>query len=283
MRLEPSDIKNLELAAEEPREAEFLLPGHDLHNHTVYCGHADANATVLNLLSRASSLHLQYLGISEHIGGEEDLAAYRRLTEEVRTFDSMGARVLVGVEMDVDPEDAEGRWAVPDIECDYVILSAHGFPQFDLEIPESDKLLAPHLQRQHLAAKWLTWYGKAIERGGCHILGHPLREPLAMNLIDLMDMQTMDQCVALFRPAIDHGIAFELNDSFLTALVASSQIDPYLELIWRLKRLGMRFSRGSDSHGLLKVGAADAIAMAAQSADVKQGDWIDAGALHRPR
>ena len=37
---------------------DVLLPNYDLHNHTIFCGHADDNATIENLIARANELRL---------------------------------------------------------------------------------------------------------------------------------------------------------------------------------------------------------------------------------
>lgn len=257
--------------------SDIYLPPADLHNHTIYCGHAEPDATVSNLLARARETGLELIGISEHVMQLSDAHCIESICTELRQLRPTNA--LFAVEMDIDPADPNGGWVTQSITCDYVILSAHGFPQFDLEIPASDRNLEPYLQRRNLAIKWLAWYSKAICRGGFQILGHPLREPLVMNIIDLTDDQLMEAIVRSFAPAIDQGIAFELNNAFLAALSISTQYDPYLAMAIRLRRMGMKFSRGSDSHGALKVGACEAIAGFAHDAGLTRDDWFDASQI----
>lgn len=274
-------VADVLLPTPTPAAARPFIPDYDLHNHTIYCGHADDDATVLNLLSRASSLELSAIGISEHIMQPSDLAGFRCIENELHSLVTMGAQPLLGVEMDVDPTDPEGRWVVPDIQCDYVILSAHGFPQFDMGIPESDRLLPPEQQRKHLATCWLTWYGNAVRRGGFHVMGHPLREPIIMNLVNLNDPEVMDLAYEALRPAIEQAIAFELNNAFLGALELTTQYDAYVVLVRRLRDAGMKFSRGSDSHGLIRVGAADNVSAMADDAQLLPQNWLDVRSLPR--
>ena len=251
-----------------------LLPSYDLHNHTVHCGHADTESTPLNLLIRASALQLSHFGISEHVMIPADVFYIDAIKDEMRSAPLSSVQPLLGVEMDIDATEPDGRWIVPDIECDYVILSAHAMPKFDW-----DNGLSPELQRRRMAARWLQWFGNAVRRGGCAILGHPLREPIAMNLIDLSDPETMELAVEMFLPAIDQEIAFEINDAFMSALRPSVHFQGYLELLTRLHAQGMKFSRGSDSHTVLRVGACEGIAHVAQTIGLTPGDWLDASAI----
>lgn len=272
----------LDASATDPAAAEQpYIPNCDLHNHTVFSGHSDDDATLLNLISRASSLNLDFLGISEHVMQLSDVSRLQAIHAELQTLTSMGCQPLFGVEMDVDPTDPDGRWVVPDVQCDYVILSAHGFPQFDLDIPESDKYLPAEDQRKHLAARWLNWYGNAVRRGGFHIMGHPLREALIMNLVDLNDPELMEMSLAALRPAIHHNIAFELNNAFLAALEMSVQYDPYVVLVRRLRDAGMKFARGSDSHGVIRVGAHESVSNMAEDAQLRPEDWYNVFSIKR--
>jgi histidinol phosphatase-like PHP family hydrolase len=249
------------------------VPAYDLHNHTIYSGHSADDATVANVLMRAAELRLEAIGISEHVMQISDLASLEKIQAEVRDLIIPGPQVLIGVEMDVDPEDPNGRW-VADVRCDYVILSAHGFPQFDLEIPTTDTLLPPNLQQRNLGRKWMQWYGNALARGGSHIMGHPLREPMSMGIINLSDQEVFDAALVMFEPAIEQGIAFELNESFLAALAITVHYVPYLALAIRLKNMGMKFSRGSDSHGLAKLGQCTAISAFASEAKLGPEHWL---------
>ncbi len=260
----------------EDTGAVSTIPNYDLHNHTVYSGHADEDATVLNVIARASELRLDHIGISEHVMQAHDVGRIETIRSEIDSLFSMGAQPLLGVEMDIDPACPDGRWVCPGISCDYVIISPHAFPQFDLDIPSSELL---EVQRKVLIRRWMQWYRNAIERGGCAILGHPLREPLAMNLLDLSDPEMIELAIDTFRPAINQGIAFELNNAFLTALSSSSHYPAYLNIVSQLRAMGMRFSRGSDSHGTLRVGACEAIEEVANFLGFTSDDWIDIASL----
>ena len=251
------------------------LPEHDLHNHTIYSGHSGNDATVPNLVRRANELNLRFLGISEHLMDASDLESLEPLMQDVNLCNSPDTTILFGVEMDIDPSDPQGRQVAPGFPCDYVILSAHGFPQFDLRISPNERLLPAWQQHRNLARKWIDWYACAIQTGGFHILGHPLREPISIGLISLADDELFDACIELFRPAIPQQIAFELNNSFLAYLQSTTQYAPYLNLLQELKRLGMKFSRGSDSHSVASVGACDAIQSAADLLQLSIADWLD--------
>ncbi len=259
----------------------IVLPNHDLHNHTIFSGHADDDATIANLVARANELHLDVLGLSEHLMREEDMDIYQAFQQEARRHLSDGTQILVGVEMDIDPMDPSGRWVAPAITCDYVILSAHGFPQFDLGLPESDLRLPLPIAKRRLAMRYLEWYGLAVAGGGMHILGHPLREAIKMGLIDLADEEMLEASVAVFRPAAEKGTAFELNEPLLEYLDSAGQLKDYINLIRRLRSIGMRFARGSDSHSIATVGASEMITRAAAAVGLSAADWIDPRSLLR--
>jgi histidinol phosphatase-like PHP family hydrolase len=257
------------------------LPNYDLHTHTVYCGHAEDDATVPNLIARAHDVGLAYLGISEHVMNIMDVDCLKAVRDDLDSITSTGVRVLFGAEMDADTTDPAGIRVAPEVACDYIILSAHGFPRFDLEIPESDRQLPVDLQRRNLARKWLAWYKNAASQPGIHILGHPLREPVHMGLIPLQDVELFEEVVDAFLPAIDRGVAFELNNSFLDFLYGTHQYEPYTRLICELRKRGMRFSRGSDAHSAASLGASDAIARVAAHASLTPADWLDPAGLIR--
>lgn len=257
------------------------LPNHDLHNHTIYCGHAEDDATVANLVARARELQIGCLGISEHLMFPDDAGFVSAVRDDLQAVSRHGIDVLWGVEMDVDTTDPNGGLVAPDFRCDYIILSAHGFPRFDLDIPDSEKRLPVDLQRRNLARKWLGWYRNAIANPAVHILGHPLREPINMGLITLQDVEIFEDVVQAFIPAIENGTAFELNNAFLNFLSDTPHFAGYVKLIKTLKARGMRFSRGSDSHGVAKVGLCDGIGRFADETGIANSDWFDPTPLLR--
>lgn len=262
-----------------PTTSAVQLPNHDLHNHTIFSGHSDEDATIDNLVNRANELQIDILGLSEHVMRADDLAIYHQYLQDAHRHRSRGTLVLVGVEIDIDPADAEARWVVPDITADYVIMSAHGLPRATPAVMEAELELPLPARRRAIVARWLEWYGRAVSRGGMQILGHPLREPISMGLIDLADPETMEKAVDLFRPTASQNIAFELNDAFLRYLDATGLLREYVELIRRLHGIGIRFSRGSDSHAVDELGACEMIATAAAAAGLPDSAWIDARAF----
>lgn len=272
-------LVSAELTGSDQPGKRGFVPGHDLHNHTILSGHADDDATVTNLIARAKELQLGCLGISEHVMRVADAGVIHEIRQQLGHTRTAGIEVLLGVEMDVDPADPDGGWVAPNVACDYVIVSAHSFPQFDLGVRESERSLPAMVQRQKLAMRWLDWYGRAIARGGMQILGHPLREPINMRLIDMADMEMREAAVAVFRPAIDHGVAFELNDAFLMYLDSVGLLEGYVQLMGQLREMGMRFARGSDSHGVAGLGACEGVTLVAETLGLQAADWLDVDEL----
>ena len=103
-----------------------------------------------------------------------------------------------------------------------------------------------------------------------------------MNLMDLNDPEILEMSIEALTPAIDAGIAFELNNSFLGALSTSVHRAGYYQLLTRLHMLGMTFSRGSDSHEPSRVGGCEAIEQVARDLGLTPADWLDPANIRSP-
>lgn len=260
----------------------FPLPSHDLHCHTVHCGHAAETATVANLVARANELGLAFFGVSEHVFHAEEAAQLSLIDQEIRRCHSPTTRVLLGVEIDPDPIRADGSWPTHDLHVDYVILSPHMLPRSGLGAGEFDRLRLTDAQRETVGWHWLDWYERCIARGGMDILGHPLREPMATGLFSLLNQRVWDRALEVLTLAAQSNIAFELNDAWLGNLALTPQFEAYVELTRELKRRGLRFSRGSDAHTPANLGNCREIAYVARQLDLSANDWISPADFTRP-
>jgi len=260
----------------------YPLPAYDLHMHTVYCGHAAEDATIENIVARARELRLEYVGISEHVCFLDEAPNLFAIDRDIRHVGSENPRVLLGVEVDPNPLKADGSWVTHDLHVDYVILSPHRLPHVGLGASEVEDLRLSVEQRDKLGHAWLDWYGRCIEHGGMDILGHPLREPMALGLFSLRDPATVRRLVEIFAPAARQKIAFELNDAWLGTLAKTPAFEPYLELLQELHRQGMRFSRGSDAHSPANVGNCKEIAYVAKHLGLTSDDWLQPAEFATP-
>lgn len=268
--------------ADEEASAIYPLPAYDLHLHSVYCGHAAEDATIENIVARAQQLRLEYVGISEHVCFPEEAASLFQIDRDIRQHPSPTTRVLLGVEVDPNPLKADGTWVTHDLHVDYIILSPHRLPHLGIGAVELEQLRLSELERDTLGAGWLEWYGRCIEHGGMDILGHPLREPMALGLLSLLNKTTLRQATDVLALAARGHIAFELNDAWLGALALTPQFEPYMEMLQELHRQGMRFSRGSDAHSPGNVGNCRQIAYVAKQLELQEQDWLRPGDFGKP-
>ena len=266
----------------ETSRAEWSIPSHDLHTHTIHCGHAADNATVANIIHRANEIGLAVLGISEHVFHAEEAGRLNLIDQEIRHTPSPTTQVLLGAEVDPDPIRADGSWPTHDLNVDYVILSPHMLPQSGLGAGEFDGLHLTDAQRHTLGHQWLDWYERCIDRGGMDILGHPLREPIAMGLFSLLDDRIAKRAIEVLTLAARRQIAFELNDAWLGNLALTPQFRVYFEIMQELKRQGMRFSRGSDAHNVNSIGNCREVTSIARELGLTPNDWITAADFPRP-
>lgn len=257
------------------------LPLHDLHNHTVHCGHARPDATVAAMVARADAVGLACFGFSEHIVFTEHAERIATIRRELAELDlsRVGCRLLVGVEIDADPVAADGSWVAYPEALDYTILSLHRLPIYNVGHWEFQELKLSKAARRHLGEAWLDWFRLCVERPGIQILGHPLREPIALDLFSLNDDRTMARAFDILARAAERSIAFELNNGWPERLRELGEFDAYVSLVRGLKERGMKFSCGSDSHRLSQIGGREGILALAQAAGLEPTDWFDADAL----
>jgi histidinol phosphatase-like PHP family hydrolase len=251
-----------------------FIPNYDVHNHTIHCLHAHESATVAACVEQAKDVGLQVFGFSEHVIFAQDIGRIDVIRDELRMVgDVEGLRVLVGAEMDADPTACDGSMVASAEGLDYVILSPHRMPgsgmghweYMGLDVTEDEKRVAGH--------EWLDWYSLCIETGGFDILGHPLREPMNLGLFHLDEDSTFERVLEIMQEAAKKGIAFELNNGWSHGLKARNDFQRYVELVCRVKEMGMRFSRGSDSHDIDHIGHTDQLSIFVELADIREDDW----------
>lgn len=256
---------------------ETFLPAHDLHNHTTYCGHAAEDATVANLVERAEKVGLETFGFSEHVIFPEDVDRIARIRDDLARLEQgiPRVRILVGVEIDADPLNLDGRLVADPGPVDYIILSPHRIPEYGIGHWQFKSLALSRDEQLRLADVWLDWYAACIERNEVDILGHPFREPITLGLLSLKQERTFARILEILRRAAHLSLVFELNNGWAIGLQELGQFEEYVVLVRELKKCGMKFSRGSDSHGEADVGTCDGIRRLAREAGLEQHDWLD--------
>ncbi|AQT67298.1 histidinol-phosphatase [Anaerohalosphaera lusitana] len=222
---------------------------YDMHIHTEYCGHAPG-MTVPVILERADELGLETICITDHIFVEEDLELIDKIRDEVERTTS-DCTVLVGAEVDVDPDHFDGTLITDRIsQLDYVLASLHYVPGVGefAETPD-DNPLEPEV----LLERWrTTLLGLAADKH-VHAIGHPGR--MIGSSLDL-DSHYED-ILAIFEEvapvSAKNNTAWELNE--LTAYRLS---DYYRQQWYRIFEIGhaagVKLIYGSDAHAPEDIG-----------------------------
>jgi histidinol phosphatase-like PHP family hydrolase len=187
--------------------------------------------------------------------------------------------VLVGVEIDADPVKADGSWVAYPDQIDYAILTLHRIPVLNVGHWQFREMNVSEQERRYLGGVWLDWFEACVERGGMQILAHPLREPINLGMLSLTDDRTMARALEVLHKAANRSVAFEINNGWCGAVRNLGEFDEYVTLMRELKARGMKFSCGSDAHGVEHVGAREGIRQLTQAAGLEAGDWFDADTL----
>ncbi len=253
-----------------------MRPNHDLHNHTIHCDHARENATVKNLIFKAADLQLECLGISEHVRFSEEAENIENIKRDLKEIEipENFPRILLGVELDPDPIYMDGRF-VADIEnLDYTMMSIHRMPQIGIGVWKYKKLEHTNKELEKMGHLWMEFLEACIEYSSFNILGHPVRFPIELNLFDIKNDIVFLRVVDILKKLADKKTAFEINDKLAGILMNSGYMEIYADLIKELKKYGVKFCRGSDSHSLGKVGSWNNAQCLVSLSGITDEDWI---------
>src|SRR5258708_33538867 len=102
-----------------------------------------------------------------------------------------------------------------------------------------------------------------------------MREPITLGLLSLKQERTFARVLDILQRAAQRSLVFELNNGWAVGLQDLGQFEPYVTLVRELKKDGMQFSRGSDSHRVADIGTGDGIRRLAQEAGLESQDWVD--------
>ena len=215
----------------------------DFHTHTKLSVCALGEMTVRAIVRRAERLGYRQLGISDHLGeytAPSDLKKHRRRLSRLET----DVNVFLGCEMNVEPS-GEPVFASAEIDfLDYVMAAAEhavGSP------------VDPTTQPMDWLRCWVGRVERLIEwRGRIDVLAHPLRtlrghcrgKPLMAHL-------PAERWEELMRGLARRGTAVELTDAVENY---PTSFDATREVYAIARDQGVRFSIGSDAHGLDRLG-----------------------------
>jgi histidinol phosphatase-like PHP family hydrolase len=214
--------------------------------------HTDRSDGTVSLAERASTVSVRPHGVSDHFpwpGKMDD-------DDDVLRYVDDAARVglRVGLEYDLGvapPLRATTRdalhyviGALHQVEVDGVWISfddAGAFLKGKLvSFPERERFVDGDLARR-IRERMLDVVRESLQRDGIDILGHGTMSPLAA-LGDPERAYPAPWQEELIQLCIGAGVAIEVNEAYGV---------PHREFLERARRMGARFSVGSDTHGLL--------------------------------
>jgi len=222
---------------------------YDLHIHTAYCGHAP-EMTVEAICARADALGLRMIAITDHIFAPADHAVIERIRDEVASLRPR-CRVLVGAEVDVDADYADGRLVTDDLDgLDYCLAGFHYVPtmgHYPWSIQQRKMDIEPFLE------VWESSLLGIVSNPRIHTLAHPGRMLAACTELDVYFEHGLAVLAKVAQLSAQNHIAWEVNE------LTGSRLPAYWQEQWyRIYQValaaGVRLVYGSDAHTPESIG-----------------------------
>lgn len=216
---------------------------YDLHIHTAYCGHAPT-MTVEAICARADALGLRMIAITDHIFAPADHAVIERIRDEVAALRPQ-CRVLVGAEVDVDSDYADGRLVTDTLDgLDYVIAGFHYVPtmgHYPWSIQQRKMDIEPFLE------VWESSLLGIVSNPKIHTLAHPGRMLAACTELEVYFEHGLAVLEKVAQLSAQNHIAWEVNE------LTGSRLPAYWQEQWyRIYQValaaGVKLVYGSDAH-----------------------------------
>jgi len=222
---------------------------HDLHMHTEYCGHAEGT-TVEALISRADSVSLETIAITDHVYSPEDLDTVTKIRNEAQQSEH-SCRVIIGAEIDVDGSAYDGRLVTNNFDgIEYVIAGLHYVPGVGSYAWRPEQC---PLTDSQLFERWRSTILGLVANPGIHTLAHPVR----MIATSLDFTIWFDRLLPVFEQAArisaENKILWEINELSLVRLGTDLHA-PIIEVFRTARDVGVKFVCGTDSHFPENVG-----------------------------
>jgi HisJ family histidinol phosphate phosphatase len=262
------------------------LPRFDLHVHTAYSGHSAPDATVPLMLASAAGAGMTKLAISEHVPTVvADVEEWRKLKGDRRVLEAVAADILraqprsdkpellLGAEIDADPFALDGSLMLDDVSgIDYVLASSHLFPGGEAFWFENVTVV--ETARARIISEWVEWMTRVAANPAIDAIAHPGALIGARHLIEVFDERVVKLLSPMLESMAAHSTAFELNELLGRKLPAPAR-ESYPGLVRHARALGVRFTLGSDAHGLAGVGRFPWIEAVAAEAELGPDDFIE--------
>jgi histidinol phosphatase-like PHP family hydrolase len=214
--------------------------------------HTDRSDGTVSLADRASTVSVRPHGVSDHFPWRDRM----RSDDDVLRYLDDAARLGLRVGLEYDLGVAPPLRPTTRAALDYVIGAMHQVEVDGVRIPFDEAgaflkgKLASFSERERfgdgdlarrIRERMLQVVREGFERDGIDILGHGTMSPLAA-LGDMERAYPSEWQEQLIQLCVDADVAIEVNEAYGL---------PHREFLERARRLGARFSVGSDTHGPL--------------------------------
>jgi len=227
----------------------------DLHNHTMYCNHAEG--TIDEYIQKAMKLGIDIYGFSEHAPMDFDLQ-YRLAFEEMSAYasDVLTAKerykdqikILLGYEVDYLPGYMDER--VLKAEVDYLIGSVHFIDKWGFDNPE----FIGEYKNRDIDEIWQAYFDATeamAKTGYFDIVGH-------LDLIKIFKYIPTKELRLMAGKALKaikkSNMVLEINTAGLRKPI--KEIYPSKLLLEEAYSLNIPITFGSDAHAVDQVGFA---------------------------
>jgi HisJ family histidinol phosphate phosphatase len=229
------------------------LPPVDYHIHTVYCGHAEHDMTVANIVKKAEDIGLTSMAITDHVYLKEDLPHLDWIKKDLQNV-RFNLELFLGVEIEMDCTSQDGRAQTEIPKVDFVIGGTHVFPGTD--IGWYKKVNFSKKEKLRIYRAWFKWMKNVIKRGEVNILAHPGMLIAQNSIIEKFSGNVLADFEELFSLAKVKGVGIELNEACASKLTAEEK-ETYPQVVQIAMEKGLIISLGSDAHSLERIGKKD--------------------------
>ncbi len=219
---------------------------YDSHIHHQYCGHAPQMSTKV-ILDQARKTSLETIAVTDHIFSPASVERIMKIREETdELIRDQSFNVIIGAEVDVNPQSRSGELVTENFEnIEYIIAAFHYVPEFE-ESNDQEKLIE----------MWHSQLKGAMQNTKINTLAHPGR--MIASCVDLD--ANMEHILAVFKDAAplaaENNINWELNELNGTR-IPRAYWQSWSKIYQTAVEAGVKLIYGSDAHSPLDIGKHD--------------------------
>jgi len=238
----------------------------DFHVHTHYSKCARREMTIAAIVRAAGERGITRLGLSDHIDPYVDSAILSLAAKELAAVES-SVDVMIGCEGEIL---GVGCHCVTDDvreSVDFIAVAANHLHDSCVAQPEADDLVT-------VGKHYLKLFAYACTLDFADYIAHPMFVYPRTYDPSCLDLIPDDELIGPLEMARDNGIAMEISPRAL----ASDQMFFRMRFYALCKKIGLKFSIGSDAHCLENLGRLRALLPIARQLELSDSDiWLPVG------